>query len=223
MKMIEKKKILEAYNFRHACKKFDTNKKIATEDMDFLIETFRLSPSSFGMEPWRLLVITDAALKKELKSHCWNQSQIDTCSHLVVIIAKTALVESDSYIKKMFSRRPLKPDESNSIIKQVKTTLKELSMNFITRYMYKSSLKTKAIYEWCSRQNYLASANMATSAAMIGIDSCFIEGFKKEKIEDALELDRSKEEVSLLLPLGYRISEPKSKTRLDVSEIVTYR
>ena len=220
--MIEKSKILEAYNFRHACKKFDVSRKIPSEDIDFLIETFRLSPSSFGMEPWRLLIIKDESLKKELKSHCWNQNQIDSCSHLVVVISKTALVEDEEYIKKMFSRRP-EIDSQEPIIKKIKATLKELSMNFITRYMYKSSLKSSAIYEWCSRQNYLASANMATSAAMIGIDSCFIEGFKKDKVEKTLALDSSKEEVSLLLPLGYRINLPKEKTRLEKSEFVEYR
>jgi len=221
--MIEKSKILEAYNFRHACKKFDVEKKIPQEDMEFLVETFRLSPSSFGMEPWRLIIVTNHELKKALKPHCWHQAQIDTCSHLVVVISKTALVEDDAYIEKMFARRPLKKDEKISYIATVKSFLKEITMNFVTRYMYRSALKTKALYEWCSRQNYLASANMATSAAMIGIDSCFIEGFKKEKVEEVLGLDISKEEVSVLLPLGYRVNESKEKFRLSVSEIVEYR
>lgn len=221
--MIEKSKILEAYQFRHACKKFDVEKKIPQEDIEFLIETFRLSPSSFGMEPWRLLIITDDTLKKKLKAHCWHQAQIDTCSHLVVVLAKTALVEDDSYIEKMFARRPLKEDEKAGYMSTVKSFFKEMIMSFVTRYMYKSALKTKAVYEWCCRQNYLASANMATSAAMIGIDSCFIEGFKKEKVEEVLGLDISQEEVCVLLPLGYRVKEQKEKFRLAVSEIVAYR
>ena len=221
--MIEKSKIIDAYNFRHACKKFDDKRKISKEDMDFLIETFRLSPSSFGMEPWRLIVITDAGLKKELKADCWGQAQIDTCSHLVVVVSKTALVSDPNYISTMFGRRPLKDDEKLGYIEKFKNYMKELTMGFIVKYMYKSSLKEKTVYEWCSRQNYLASANMATSAAMIGIDSCFIEGFKKEKVEATLGLDTTKEDVSVLLSLGYRAYDPKQKFRLSVEEIVEYR
>lgn len=204
--MIQKDKILEAYNFRHACKSFDESKKIPKEDMDFLLETFRLSPSSFGMEPWRLIVITDDELKAKLKPHCWNQAQITTCSHLVVVVAKTALVQDDTYISKMFSRRPIDEDAKKSYIS-----------------LFKDYLKEKPIYEWCSRQNYLASANMATSAAMIGIDSCFLEGFVKEEIESVLGIDTTKEDISVLLPLGYRVNEAQKKFRLDINEIVEYR
>lgn len=221
--MIEKNKILEAYNFRHACKLFDQDKKIPKEDFEFLLETFRLSPSSFGMEPWRLIVITDDALKEQLKPHCWYQAQITTCSHLVVVVAKTALVQDDEYISKMFNRRPIKDDEKRSYIKVFKDYLKENIMGFVAKKMYKSSIKVKPVYEWVSRQNYIASANMATSAAMIGIDSCFIEGFKKEELEKILGIDDKYEDISVLLPLGYRVNDPKEKFRLSVDEIVTYK
>ncbi len=221
--MIEKNKILEAYNFRHACKTFDPEKKIPQEDFDFLLETFRLSPSSFGMEPWRLMVITDDALKEKLKPHCWHQAQITTCSHLVVVIAKTAQVQDDAYITKMFDRRPLKEDEKLSYIKVFKTYIKDQVMGLIVKKMYSSAIKVKPVYEWASRQNYIATANMATSAAMIGIDSCFIEGFKKEEVEEILGIDNTMEDISVLLPLGYRVKEPKEKFRLAIDEIVTYK
>lgn len=221
--MINKEAILEAYQFRHACKVFDESKKISEEDMHFLLETFRLSPSSFGMEPWRLIVITDDALKAKLKPHCWNQAQITSCSHLVVVVAKTAFMSDDAYIEKMFARRPLKEADKMSYIEKFKHYLKENIMGFIVKKMYKSSIKIKPIYEWASRQNYLASANMATSAAMIGIDSCFIEGFKKEKVEEVLGIDETIEDVSVLLPLGYRIKEQPPKFRLSMDEIVEYR
>ena len=220
--MIDKNKILEAYNFRHACKIFDETKEIPKEDMDFLLETFRLSPSSFGMEPWRLIVITDPELKRKLKPHCWNQAQITTCSHLVVVVAKTALVQDDVYIAKMFARRPLKEEEKRSYVQKFKEYMKENVMGLIVQQMYKSGIKKLPVYEWASKQNYIATANMATSAAMIGIDSCFIEGFKKEKVEDILEIDRKLEDVSVLLPLGYRLNEPREKFRLPLEEIVRF-
>jgi len=221
--MIEKSEILEAYNFRHACKKFDENRKIAQSDLDFLLETFRLSPSSFGMEPWRLIVISNEKLKERLKPHCWHQAQITTCSHLIAVISKTALVDDDEYIDKIFSRREIKESDKLSYIEKFKSYLKENIMGFVVKKMYKSAIKIKPIYEWASRQNYIATSNMATSAAMIGIDSCFIEGFKKEEVEKALDIDNTKEDISVLLTLGYRVNEAKEKFRLSMDEIVEYR
>jgi len=219
--MIKKQDILEAYNFRHACKIFDKDKKISEEDFDFLLETARLSPSSFGMEPWRYLVITNQELKEKIKPSCWNQDQIDTCSHLVVILADTKAVQDEEYIKKMFSRRGLNEDDTKNYVQKFKEYLKDKMMNFVTRYFYKKFTEDRAIYEWCSRQTYIAAANMTTSAAMIGIDSCFIEGFEKEKVEETLELDTSKEELALILTFGYRVNGQKPKYRLNIDEIVT--
>jgi len=83
-----KEDILKAFHERHACKLFDDKKKIPKEDFDFLLEIGRLSPSSFGMEHWKFLVITSQDLKEKLRPVCWNQPQITTCSHLVAYLAK---------------------------------------------------------------------------------------------------------------------------------------
>ena len=221
--LIDKDEILKAYNFRHACKVFDEEKKISDEDFNFLLETFRLSPSSFGMEPWRLLVIDNDELKARLKPHCWNQAQITSSSHLVVVVTKTALVEDDSYIEKMFARRDLDRDATKGYIEKFKGYIKELVMGFATKYMYKKSLQDAAVFEWCARQTYIASANMTTSAAMIGIDSCFIEGFKKDGVEKELDIDTKKEDVALILTFGYRVNPQPKKFRLDLDEVVERR
>lgn len=221
--MIQKEAILQAYQFRHACKVFDENQKISDEDMQFLLETARLSPSSFGMEHWRFIVITDEKLKAKIRPHAYGQKQITTASHLVAVVAKTAAVQDETYIKKMFARHGQDKEYTGNMINNYKAALKEKLMQFINRYFYKKLTQKHAIFEWCARQCYIAAANMATSAAMIGIDSCFLEGFNKEKVEKDLELDTQKEELALLLALGYRTKEQPKKWRLNSDEIIEYR
>lgn len=81
------KTFMEAMDFRHACKIFDETKKISDEDMKFILEVARKSPSSFGQEGWKFLVITNEELKAKLRPFCWDQPQVTTCSHLVIILA----------------------------------------------------------------------------------------------------------------------------------------
>ncbi len=103
---------LEAMAFRHACKHFDTTKTIPTEEFEALLEVIRTSPSSFGMEPWRVLVIRDPKVRKALKSSCWNQAQIVEASELLIFTTDNDAVRSDSpYVRQMFQRRGL-PNEA---------------------------------------------------------------------------------------------------------------
>ncbi len=84
-----KEKIIEAFHFRHACKEFNADQKISDEDFDFILETARLSPSSFGFEPWKFLVVQNAELREKLRTHTWGgQNQFPTASHLIVILAR---------------------------------------------------------------------------------------------------------------------------------------
>ncbi|MCF6192947.1 MAG: nitroreductase family protein, partial [Kangiellaceae bacterium] len=87
--MIDKKEIIEAFNYRHACKVFDANKKISDADFDFILETGRLSPSSFGFEPWKFLMVQNIDLREKLKSITWGaQGTLPTASHFMVILAR---------------------------------------------------------------------------------------------------------------------------------------
>jgi len=201
----------KAMNFRHACKIFDENKKISEDDMRYILETGRTSPSSFGMEAWKFLVITNEALKAKLRPACWNQVQITSCSHLVVLLSgiENAKVESGE-VTKRFARRPLSQEQLDSYLELYAGHLKE-------------TLSTeKNIYEWTARQTYIAAANMMTAAAFKEIDSCPIEGFEKEKVEDILGLNTKKWQVSMLLPFGYRINEQSTQLRLDFEEVVEF-
>ena len=201
----------KAMDFRHACKAFDENKTIPDEQMHYILEAGHKSPSSFGMEGWKFLVITNEVLKAKLRPHCWNQVQITSCSHLVIILSAIENVKpSSGEPLKRFSRRPLNDEQ--------KVGYMDLYSNHLTQ-----TLSTdENIYHWTSRQTYIALANMMTAAAYIGIDSCPIEGFEKEKVEKELELNTTKWQVSVIVPFGYRINEQSTQRRLPFDDVVKF-
>jgi nitroreductase len=201
----------EAMDFRHACKLFDETKKISDEEMRYILEAGRKSPSSFGMEAWKFLVITNEALKAKLRPACWDQVQITSCSHLVVVLAGIESVKVESGIpEKRFLRREM-PQEKL-----------DFYMSKYTSHLQKTLSSDENIYCWTARQSYIAAANMMTAAAFIGIDSCPIEGFEKERVETILELDTGRYQLSMLLPLGYRVNEQSSQLRLPFDEVVEF-
>lgn len=113
---MKKEEFLKAMDFRHACKVFDDTKKIPAEELNFILEVGRKSPSSFGMEPWKFVVIQNQEMKEKIRPVCWNQPQITTCSDLVIILARIedVKVESGTPLKR-FARRPM-PQEKKIFI-----------------------------------------------------------------------------------------------------------
>jgi len=204
--MVDRDRLIESLHFRHACKVFDETKKIETKDLEFILEAGRLSPSSFGMEHWRFIVIQDEALKAKMRPLCWDQPQITSCSDLVVVVSKTQEVTQQAYYAKMLGRRGLPQEQLDAYL--------EIYSNFT------QNLKSQEA--WSSKQCYIASTNMMSYAALIGIDSCPIEGFEKELLEELLGIDKS-EDIALLLPFGYRLNPQSDKLRLPLDEIVEYR
>lgn len=198
--------------FRHACKIFDESKKISDEDIDFILEVGRTSPSSFGMEAWKFLVITNEELKAKLRPACWDQVQITSCSHLVIVLAGIDSLKPESgEVEKRFSRRDM-PKENL-----------EFYLGLYASHLEKTLSSDDNIYSWSAKQTYTAAANMMTgAAATIGIDSCPIEGFEKEKVEDILSLDTAKYQVALVLPFGYRLNEQSQQLRLPFEEVVEF-
>lgn len=201
----------KAMSFRHACKVFDETKKINDEDINFIMEAGHTSPSSFGMEPWKFLVITNEALKEKLRPLCWNQPQITTCSHLVIILAAIEAVKVESGIPaKRFGRREM-PKEKQ-----------EFYLNLYADHLKETLSSDENIYAWTAKQCYIAAGNMMTAAAYIGIDSCPIEGFEKENVEKALGLDTSKYQLAMVLPFGYRINPQSTQLRVPFNEVVEF-
>ena len=201
----------KAMNFRHACKVFDDTKKISDEDIRFILEAGHKSPSSFGMEAWKFLVITNEDLKAKLRPACWDQVQVTSCSHLVIVLTGIESVKVETGIpKQRFSRRNM-PQEK---------------LDFYLG-LYAGHLDTvlntdENIYSWTVRQTYIAAGNMMTAGAYIGIDSCPIEGFDKGQVEEILNLDKSKFQLSMVLPFGYRLNEQSSQQREAFEDVVEF-
>jgi nitroreductase len=206
-----KKEFLKAMDFRHACKVFDTSKKISDEDIHFILECARKSPSSFGMEAWKFLVITNEELKAKLQPACWDQVQISSCSHLVVILAGIDSVKPESLLpRKRFERREM-PQEKL-----------DFYLDLYASHLQNTLSSDENIYAWTSKQSYIAAGNMMSGAAFIGIDSCPIEGFEKNTIEEILGLDTAKYQLSMILPFGYRLNEQSSQLRLSFDEVIEF-
>jgi nitroreductase len=209
--MSKKEEFLKMMDFRHACKLFDETKKISDEDIHYILEVAQKSPSSFGMEAWKFLAITNDKLREELKPFCWNQPQITTCSHLVVILAGIdSLKVENGIVCSRFMRRDL-PQEKL-----------DMYMKLYASHLSETLSSDEKIYQWSVRQTYIAAANMMSAAAFIGIDSCPIEGFEKENVEKVLKLDTSKFQVAMLLPFGYRANEQSTQLRLDFKSVVEF-
>ena len=208
--MIAKEAITEALLARHACKLFDETQKIPADDLTFILESGRLSPSSFGMEPWRFIVVQDPKLKQAIRPSCWDQPQITTCSDLIIIMAKLADVRPGAaYTRSIFARRNLSPEMTQAYHTKYDT--------WIGRY------NDDQFEGWSKRQCYIDAATMMNTAAMIGIDSCAIEGFEADPIHTLLGIDTTQETIAMLLPLGYRVNPITPKKRHPLEMIVDYR
>ncbi|MCD6259307.1 MAG: NAD(P)H-dependent oxidoreductase [Helicobacteraceae bacterium] len=201
----------EALDFRHACKIFDETQKISESDIRTILEAGRKAPSSFGMEAWKFLVITNEELKAKLRPLCWDQVQITSASHVVVLLAGIENVKPQSGVpKQRFERREMPQEKLDFYLDLYADHLKE-------------TLSSDAnIYAWTARQTYIAAANMMNMAAVLGIDSCPIEGLDKRAVEELLALDTTKYQLSMVLPFGYRLNEQSSQLRLDFDEVVEF-
>jgi len=201
----------KAMDFRHACKVFDDTKKIPDEDINFILEAGRKSPSSFGMEGWKFLVITNEELKAKLRPACWDQVQLTSCSHLVILLTNIDSVKPKSGLPEQRFKRREMPQEKL-----------DFYLNLYATHLSKELSSDENVHHWTSKQAYIAAGNMMTAAAYIGIDSCPIEGFEKEKVEEILGLDTTKNQLAMVLPFGYRINEQSTQQRLSFDEVIEF-
>lgn len=218
---MNKDEILNAYYFRHACKDFDTSRTIPAEDFDFILETGRLSPSSFGFEPWEFLVVQNPELREKLREFSWGgQNQIPHSSHLVVYLAKKKpiMCYDSNYVKSFMTDIQCLPEE----IVEMKSNRYEL----FQKEDFKLLDDDRAMFDWACKQVYIALANMMTAAAMIGVDSCPIEGFAASRLEEVLQndfgYDTAQYGVAVMCAFGYRVKDPRPKTRQPMEKIVRW-
>ncbi|MFD0836220.1 NAD(P)H-dependent oxidoreductase [Mariniflexile aquimaris] len=219
---IARETILNAFQFRHATKEFDATKTISNEDIDFILKTANLSPSSFGFEPWHFIVVQNKELRELLKPVAWGAPlKLDTASHFVLGLSmKAPMVKHDAdYIMHMMKD-----------VKQLPADVIEIYSKFYREFQERDfDLDTdKKLFDWSSKQTYIALGNMMTSAALVGIDSCPIEGFHQEKAEALLQekfgVDTTKYGLSFMVAFGYRKAAPEfAKSRRNFEDVVSWK
>ncbi|WP_202080885.1 NAD(P)H-dependent oxidoreductase [Caldalkalibacillus salinus] len=213
-----KQDIISAYEFRHATKAFDPDKKIAQEDIDFILETGRLSPSSVGLEPWKFVVVQNSDLREKLRNVSWGaQGQLPTASHFVLILArKNVKYDSDYVINHLRHVKKMPEDVIEGFFDRYKSFQEEFQI----------LENEKTMFDWSCKQTYIALGNMMTAAAQIGIDSCPIEGFDITAVDQILEEEGLTEDgeygISVMVAFGHRVEEPRPKTRKTKEEVVQW-
>lgn len=218
---MKKKDILEAYRWRQATKVFDADKKVKEEDFEFILETGRLSPSSFGFEPWQFVVVRREDLLQKIKDHAWGaQGQALTAIHFVLILARTpkAMRYDADYIRHIVTEvQGRTKEEYDQRIKRV---------HDFQENDYRLLDNERVFQEWVKRQTYIPLGNMMTAAAQIGVDSCPIEGFNQEEMDELLisegVMERGEWSLSVMVAFGYRAKDFAPKTRRDFNEVVKY-
>ena len=211
--------ILEILNFRHACKEFDSSKKISDSDFEIILKGGQLSPSSMGIEPWKFLVIQNESLREELATVSWGgKKQIPSCSHLVILLSRMPkeLKHDSSYIHHLLTEVKQMPQEAVENFKGVVKMIED------TRFQNNE----KALLNYSCLQTYIAAANMMTVSAMQQIDSCAMGGYDQKAVEEILIkqnlLNKDEFYLTLMIAFGYRINEPTPKTRQSLNDLVVW-
>jgi nitroreductase len=208
--------LIEALQWRYATKVFEAAASIPPATRAALEESLVLSPSSYGLQPWKFLVIRDPALRAELRPHSWNQSQITDASHLVVLLSRrqVTLYDVDRLISATAQTRGLDPAEL------------EVYRGMIQRDLVDGP-RSQAIGQWTSNQVYIALGNLMTCAALLGVDTCPIEGFSPTEYDRILNLEGTPYHSSVVCALGYRSPDDKyaqlAKVRYPLDALIESR
>ncbi|MEM9363597.1 MAG: NAD(P)H-dependent oxidoreductase [Bacteroidota bacterium] len=205
---------LENLNWRYATKKFDPSKKVSNQDLETILNAIQLSPSSYGLQPYHILVITDENTRKELQPASWNQSQIVDASHMLVFAAKSQFGSElvDDYLENVSTTRGIDMESLKGYGDFMKSKLLDLP----------GAVKTT----WTTRQAYLAAQSAMLAAAELKIDTCPMEGFEPEKYDEILGLKDKGLTSVVVLTVGYRSDEDETqnypKVRKSSEELFTH-
>jgi len=198
--------------WRYATKQFDRQKKITDQDFDLLMESLRLSPSAYGLQPWKFVVVSDESVRLQLRKASYNQEQVTDASHFVVLCAKTSLDTAyvDSYIKKMAEVRQKDVATFQSFRTMIVEDIEGRS--------------AKSVQVWNTNQVYLSLGFVLATAAYMGIDACPLEGFKPKTFDRILGLKDMGLTSVVCVALGYRDSQDRTiarkKVRFNKEDIV---
>ena len=192
------KNIIESLNNRYATKIFDTNKRITQDHLNIIVEAVRLTPTSFGLQLMKLVIVENKDLRKELLLHSFGQNQVVDASHLIILCREKIANKShiSDYISNVATTRNLSIDSLNNF------------KNMMENYVF--SMSDSDRNEWMNKQVYIALGNLLTTCAILKIDSCPMEGFKPNEYSKTLSLEEKNLEAVLVIPVGYRSENDKN-------------
>ena len=207
--------LLAALRWRYATKKFDSTRKIPAEIWDAFEESLVLTPSSFGLQPWKFLVIANPGIRANLMAESWGQPQVTDASHYVVLTARTDLDPSDidDWMQRMV-------EIQGSSLEAV-APLRGMIEGFA------QAMSHEARHAWNIRQTYIALGQLMASAAILGIDACPMEGISTAGYDQVLGLEGSGYATAVACALGYRAADDKyatiPKARFDRATVIDHR
>ena len=187
------RQLLEQLQWRYAVKRFDPTRRVPDETWQTLEKSLILTPSSYGLQPWKFVVVTDPAIKAKLPSISWNQKQPQDCSHMVVLAARKTMDASyiDSFIDHLCLTRKLEP--------QAMAGYRRLLINIIDNM--------QSHLDWNTHQVYIALGQLMVSAAMLGIDTSPMEGIDRDQYDQVLGLVGTDYTSAVGCAIGYRHPE----------------
>lgn len=203
--------IIEALKNRYATKVFDMNKKVSESDLQTILESARLAPSSFGIEAWKFLVVNNPEIRAQLRAAGYDQPKFTDASHLIVLARRT---DSENISNELIERTAA----TQGVTAENLAGLKQMVDGSIA---FKTG--TNTFDSWTAAQTYIALGIMVETAALMGIDSCPMEGFDAQKIDEILSLNDKKLATVTILALGYRGDDAYAnlpKTRRNFDEVV---
>jgi len=198
MKTIEREQLLEQLNWRYATKQFDAARKLPAEDLEALITAATLSPSSLGLQLWKFAVVENPEIREKLKAASWGQSQITDASQLIVFAAKKSITEEDidAHLRNIAAVQGV-PFESLA-------GLREMAVGGT---IHAKTPEERA--QWAKRQVYIPLGVVLTSASLMGIDACPMEGFDPAAYDEILGLGEAGYGAVAVAAVGYRSAEDK--------------
>lgn len=204
--------VLDSLQWRYAVKKFDDSRIVPEDKINTIKEAFNLTASSYGLQPFKLVVIKNKEIQNQLVEHSWNQKQVAQASHVLVITVPKSY--STEEVSKYFN-----------LVKAIRNTPDEIINPFQEFLTNTIAGKTQEeLLAWNKNQAYLAMGNLLTVCALEEIDSCPMEGFIPEKYDEVLGLEGQNLTSVLVLPIGYRAEDDymksQKKVRKNLEEVI---
>jgi nitroreductase/dihydropteridine reductase len=207
--------LIDSLNWRYATKKFDSTKKVSDADIAILKEAVRLTPSSYGFQLYKVIVVTDQKIKDKLYKKSYYQSQIRDCSHLFVFCSYKEVEGKhiDEFINLMEEVR--QQDDERGYLDKLKSKAKIVAYGTIAKTDLGNRNKDE-LFNWMQKQCYLAISQLMVTCAEMKIDSCPFEGFSTEGYDRILDLEDRNLTSTVLLPIGYRAENDRHQYRNKV-------